>query len=117
MRRAVLLSALLVMGCSREAAPPEVPWDEARQDPRCAGRLEYFQPKNGVLSTEVLAKRVGYQYLRDTFPDDHQLDPLQAILRNGVWHVAGTPTEEDYNVVHVLLCQSNGRVLEIWGDQ
>ena len=105
------------MGCSREPAPRQVPWDEARQDPQCAGRLDLYQPKNGLLSTAVLAKEVGYQYLRQEFPDDDQLDPLQAILRDGVWHVAGTPTDEDYNVTHILLCQSNGRVLSIWGDQ
>ena len=117
MRIPALLLALMTMACSREPSPREVPWDEARQDPRCAGRLEQYRPKSGLVSTEALAKSVGYQYLRQTFPDDDQLDPLQAILQDGVWHVAGTPTAEDYNVVHILLCQSNGRAITIWGDQ
>lgn len=95
-----------------------MPLDEARQDRRCADRQDAYRPENGVVSTEAIAKEVGFQYLREVFPDDDHLRPLAASLSDGVWHVTGSyPPGYIDNVAHILICQSNGRVLGLWHDQ
>lgn len=106
--------ALLMVSCSPKAENERHRLDEARQDRRCADRLDRFQPANGVISTRAIAKKVAYQYLREVYPDDDGLHQLTATLKNGIWHVEGyIPPDHAGGVAEIDLCQSNGRVLRI----
>ena len=70
-----------------------------------------------MLSSEASAKKVAFEYLHNIFPED-KLEPLRALLRNGVWHIYGAaPAGDIDNVAHIELCQSNGRVLTVYHDQ
>jgi hypothetical protein len=108
---------LLVSACSSGSSDEQRrPLDRAHQDRRCAEALNLYghEPENGVVSSESIAKGVAHAYLKSTYPEDHHLRPMTAILSNGVWTLTGTlPTGSIGGVAGIAICQSNGRVLEI----
>jgi hypothetical protein len=91
--------------------------NETKQRPECRDRIGSYQPENGVVATDQIAREVGYYYLNDVYPQD-QLRPLSAVLDSGVWKVSGNhPKGTPGGAAHILICQSNGRVLRMWHDK
>jgi hypothetical protein len=78
----------------------------------------------GVVSNAALAKQLATAYFRGIFantdtPVEQVLRrPLTAELKNGVWHVATTLPDDALGIEFFAeLCQSNGRVLKLTGEQ
>lgn len=108
--------AMTLAGCSSSANPDEArqPLDEKRQDRRCAEPVEFYRPDGGVINSRQIAEDVAVPMLRAAYPGDKHLQPLNADLRDGIWHVYGTlPAGSAGGVAEIYLCQSNGRVLKI----
>jgi len=117
MIRSVICISVAVAGCSPSPTANRQTLDEARQSVDCREKVGFFQPKDGVVATDQIAKEVGFQYLHDVFPRD-ELRPVSASLKNGIWHVSGYfPKGDIGGAAHVLICQSNGRVLRLWHEK
>lgn len=74
--------------------------------------------EHGVVSNEELAKQLALPILRSQFGEMTRT-PLQARLERGVWFVEGAPLPPDSvgGNLYIQICQSNGRVLNIYGTQ
>jgi hypothetical protein len=117
MKLGFLATAALLVGCSDEPPATRHSLDQAKQPPECREPINFFQPSGGVINSDRIAKEVAFQYLHEVFPED-QLRPLSAKLEKGVWHVKGYfPANSTGGAAHILMCQSNGRVLKIYHEQ
>ena len=80
--------------------------------------MAFFQPPDGMLGTDAIAKDVALRYLREVFPEDDHLEPLTTSLENGVWKFHGYLEKGAMGgVAYIELCQSNGRVLTVYHTQ
>jgi hypothetical protein len=122
--RLLLASALLlVSACSSDHSDERHrPLDRLHQDPRCAEttNVDMRAPqdrvvgRDGVVSSESIAKQIAYSYLNAVYPKDITLRRMTATLSNGVWIVNGTLPKDSFGgVAGIAICQSNGRVLEV----
>jgi hypothetical protein len=114
--RLVVASALLFL-CACSHQDRDDSWralDRVHQDQRCAEPVGFYEPKGGVVSSASIGEAAAYAYLKAIYPNDNHLRPMTANLTNGVWTVSGTlPKGSVGGVATILLCQSNGRVLQI----
>lgn len=85
-------------------------------DPRCAARVDFYQPPHGVISTPRMAVEVARVYLEAIYGVKNiarQL-PLEASIDREVWHVRGVlPQVSVGGVAEIDLCQSTGQVLRV----
>lgn len=116
--RSMLLSVLCMIpvagGCSVQETTTTEPMSWLTMDPRCKEQVARYQPTSGVVSSAQVAKSIASTYLSAAYQSSRQAEPLVSSLRNGVWFVHGTlPKGTAGGVGEVLLCQSNGRVLQL----
>jgi hypothetical protein len=87
-------------------------------DARCAAPINLYQPRKGVLPSEVAATDVARTYL-STIYGRQQIEnesPLTATLHGDVWHIQGTGNSAPGSkggVAILEICKSNGRVLSV----
>lgn len=74
--------------------------------------------RHGLISNESLAKQLAREVLRSTFGHE-PYPPMVARLDRGVWHIEGGPFPPDTlgGNLYIQICQSNGRVLNLYGTQ
>ena len=115
MRSILSIAALAVSACSSatQEQQQQRPFDVRHQDSRCAQAVEGFHPSGGVISSELVAKKVALQYLSPMFDGDELR--LAAKLQNGIWIVtrAGDASRLG-GTADIRMCQSNGRVLAVY---
>jgi hypothetical protein len=133
LRAAIIVLLLFATGCS-QPQPVASQQDTERvrlasdQDARCRETvINGLSPSSfdyGVVSNAGTAKGAASAYFRAMFADtgvpvEQVLQrPLTAELRNGVWHVANTLPKDALGVqLFAQICQSNGRVLVLTGEQ
>ena len=89
----------------------------ASVDARCASRVDFYQPPEGIVSTPESAARVAeiYLTLRYGAPLMRRELPLKARLERGVWLVQGKDLPQGFagGVAEIQICRSNGRVLRV----
>ena len=133
MIRSVAFLALLATSCSQnERSAPSDKSERVRlardQDTKCrepvANGLAPGSFDYGVVTSAEDAKGAASIYWRAMFahskvPVEQVLRrPVTAELRSGVWHVATTVPKGELGIqLFVQICQSNGRVLELTGEQ
>lgn len=84
-------------------------------DPRCAARVDFYQPPRGIISTPRTAVEVARTYLEAIYGASaiaRQL-PLKASIRREVWHVEGVSRNSVGGVAEIDMCQSTGQVLRV----
>jgi hypothetical protein len=85
-------------------------------DPRCAARVDFYQPPRGIISTSRIAAEVAQTYLEAIYGERviaRQL-PLQVSMKRGVWHAKGVmPRNSVGGVAEIDMCQSTGQVLRV----
>ncbi|MES2496037.1 MAG: NTF2 fold immunity protein [Pseudomonadota bacterium] len=85
-------------------------------DPRCAARVDFYQPPRGIISTPRMAVEVARTYLEAIYGASviaRQL-PLTVSRRREVWHVEGVmPRNSVGGVAEIDMCQSTGQVLRV----
>jgi hypothetical protein len=130
---AVGLLCLSLLGCAwegsgnatatdiaRDEVPPRQSFDARSNDPRCrdsvAGPMGVWGP---VLNEEETAIRIAGRYFEANFAGGSpHLCRLQARLDRGVWQIRGVlPADMQGGCVNIDICQFNGRVLRMWGEQ
>ena len=123
---------LLLTACSNPSSDrgneqaEQIPPVATTQDGRCREPVKTFKDGGaplefGVVSSSAAARQIASAYFRGTWrnlPLDEVLRrPIETKLRRGVWHVNTTLPEGLGIKLFVELCQSNGRVLSIYGYQ
>jgi hypothetical protein len=91
------------------APDPELPqWERAPQP--WSGQ--------GAVADAELAKRLASEILAQNLGTRPRL-PLSARLENGIWFIEGAPLRDGYGGgnLYIQLCQSNGRILNMYGTQ
>ncbi len=89
----------------------------ASVDARCASRVDFYQPPQGIVSTPEAAARVAEIYLTPIYgaPLIQEELPLKARLERGVWVIKGKDLPQGFfgGVAEIHICRSNGRVLRV----
>lgn len=118
MHRLIFLACIGLAGCSPTPVAKHFDLDEARQDNRCVRGEVRFEPTN-LIDTDVLAREIATIHISNRFDVKRtDLRPLKATLENGVWTAREMlPPNMVGGGLNIEMCQSNGRVLRIWGEQ
>ena len=90
-------------------------------DPRCAARVDFYQPPRGAISTPHMAAQIAEIYLAAVYGSDviRKELPLDVEIEREVWIVRGThrkvrPWETFIGgLAEIEMCQSTGQVLRI----
>lgn len=89
----------------------------ASADARCAARVGFYQPPEGIVSTAQSAARVAEIYLTRTYgaPVIRGELPFKVRLDRGVWTIEGKdlPLGWEGGVAELQICRSNGLVLRV----
>ena len=74
--------------------------------------------KHGLVSNEKFAKEISRTVFQSTF-GIKPLEPLVARNETGVWDIQGAPLPPGTmgGNLYIQICQSNGRVLNLYGTQ
>ena len=99
--------------------------DASRQDPRCREPVGFLQNRpfdfhgGGAIANAEMAGQIGALHFQANYGQfgwpEH---PIRATVRNGVWHIEQVlPDGSIGGGLHIEMCQSNGKVLRIWGEQ
>ncbi len=120
-KRGLLFALALLAGCSdADKSERLMALDQANQDARCAGPPDSpgDQWPHGLISNERLAINVASETMEDFFEMAPE-PPFQVRLERGIWYVndAAPPSGSVGGSLHIEMCQSNGRVLNIYGTQ
>lgn len=106
---------------------PDEPFDLRRNDPRCRGMVNSpvdvpelptseIYPVIPNARTAILLAETYFQSRPEA--SSPEICRLEARLTNGVWHVGGVlPPDYLGGCLHIEMCQLNGRVLRMWGEQ
>ena len=125
MRACAILLVLGVLACSEQAPrdtrrAPEIPLP-ANMDERCGPPPRLAPQNSGVVNNAIAALDLARLYFKahfDSLAEEKIRRPTEVRNLRGVWLVNTTMPEGWLGgVLHVEICQSNGQVLQIYGEQ
>jgi len=118
MHRSFILVCVGLVSCSPAPVAKHYDVDEVHQDRRCVKSDVQFEPNN-LIDTDALASELATIHISNRFKVNRSdLRALHATLENGIWTVKETlPPGTAGGGLNIEMCQSNGRVLRIWGEQ